>query len=430
MRIHSLHLQNYKSFTEREFNFHPQFNLLAGPNGAGKTSLLDALAIAAGSWFLGVRGADSRHIRSEEVRLQAFESAVGMHWEAQYPCRIQANGEVLQTSLSWTRSLHGPGGRTTQTDARQLKKLALQADSAVRQGGNLDLPLLSYYGVGRLWQEPRDDYQVQDARKLDLRMSRLDGYLNSVDPRLSVKHLSRWIAQQTWIAYQRGADTQLWQVVRQALLLCLEGGEDLYFDAKLGEIVVNLRGRLQPFSNLSDGQRCMLALVGDIARKACILNPHLGPDVLLHTRGMVLIDELDLHLHPAWQQHVVEDLRTCFPGLQFICSTHSPFLIQSLRSGDELLLLEGAAPDQLAHRPLQEIVRQVQKVTHTETSLRYAEQHNVASEYLQELERLQNLPPEERDAALSQLADTLTPYAENPAFQAVLERKRVAKLGV
>jgi predicted ATP-binding protein involved in virulence len=83
----------------------------------------------------------------------------------------------------------------------------------------------------------------------------------------------------------------------------------------------------QPFHLLSDGQRIMIGLVADIAIKAAILNPHLGESVLSKTPGVVLIDEIDLHLHPRWQRHLVEDLKRTFPEMQVFATTHSPQVI-------------------------------------------------------------------------------------------------------
>jgi predicted ATP-binding protein involved in virulence len=71
----------------------------------------------------------------------------------------------------------------------------------------------------------------------------------------------------------------------------------------------------------------MLTLVGDLARRAATLNPHMGAEAAHRTSGVVLIDELDLHLHPRWQRHVIRDLKRTFPALQFVVTTHSPQLI-------------------------------------------------------------------------------------------------------
>ena len=103
MRIDQLSVKNFRGFDSREFSLHPQFNLIVGVNGTGKTSALDALAVAIGSLFLGVKGADSRHIRANEVLLGDFEHEdiddegkrhFSIHWENVYPCRVEARGEV------------------------------------------------------------------------------------------------------------------------------------------------------------------------------------------------------------------------------------------------------------------------------------------------------------------------------------------------
>lgn len=433
MRIDSLLLENFKGFQRRELTFHPQFNLVVGENGTGKTSLLDALAVAVGSWFLGVSGVDTRHIYPYEVRLQGFHSEAGTNWEGQYPCFIEASGSINHEGYLWRRSLNVPGGRTTRIGAAGIKKLAEQATRAVREGQSINLPLISYYGTGRLWLVPREQGQVKEppSSLLNKQFSRLDGYKTSVDPRLSVSALTQWVARQSWFSFQQGGqDSQIFQVVRHALVQIIPGVEDLFFDANLGEVILRFAdGDQQPFMNLSDGQRAMLAVVGDLAQKAATLNPHLGADVLRETEGVVMIDELDLHLHPTWQRHVIEDLRTIFPKIQFICTTHSPFLIQSLRSGEELLMLEGQPTAKLGDLSIAEIAEGIQGVPDTSVSARYAEMKDTAKNYLQLLEDTTLSPADKSDAFKDQLPETISPFADNPAFQALLELQRAACKG-
>ena len=306
MRVDHLTMNNFKGFKRYEVSLHPQFNLIVGENGAGKTSILEALSVVAGSWFLGLRGYDTRHIRHEDVRLDSLLSDTGVNWERQFPCVVGASGEILDEHLTWSRALNSPSGRTTYTDARNIKELAARSDTKVRdtEGEPLVLPLISYYSTERLSNVPRELARVRGPEKIKGKaaLSRLEAYRNSVDPRLSVSELVEWIARESWRAYQRGTSTPTFQVAREALLRNLDGALDLFFDAEFGEVIVEFRdtGR-QPFTNLSDGQRCMLALIGDLARKAATLNPHLGERALTETPGVVLIDELDLHLHPKWQ---------------------------------------------------------------------------------------------------------------------------------
>lgn len=414
MRIDQLQLSNFKCFESREFVFHPQFNLIVGSNGSGKTSVLDALAVAAGSWLLGMRGADSRHIRANELRLCGFQNGSDFNWEPQFPCEVAASGLVQGKAMTWKRGVLGPKGRTTQTGARAIKLLASQENTAVSKGETNNLPLISYYGTGRLWLEPRESFQVTDPAAVTGKegSTRLAGYENSVDPRLSVAQLSRYFARQTWIAFQyQNEHFPAFAAVRRAIVDCLEGANDIRFDARLGEVVADMQnGVSQPFSNLSDGQRCMLAMVGDIAQKATRLNPHLGGEVLQETQGIVLIDELDLHLHPVWQRRVIEDLRNTFPRIQFICTTHSPFLIQSLRCGEELLMLAGQPTAELNNLSIAEIAQGIQGVSRPEVGLRYAEMKDVARNYLATLEEASMAPPEKLTDFTARLAQSIGPW--------------------
>jgi predicted ATP-binding protein involved in virulence len=430
MRIDQLIVKNFKGFKHREFQLHPEFNLIVGVNGTGKTSLLDALSVAVGSWFLGFSGCDTRHIRQSEATLVHFGEK---GWEPQYPCTVEAAGEVAGKTLSWVRSLNTPGGRTTYGEARNIKDLATLSHVKVRMGADDLLPLISYYGTGRLWNVPREQAQVKNEQKIARKenLSRLEGYRNSVDPRLSVSELVRWIARQSWVSFQKGGQTKpLFDTVQKAIISCIDNATHIGFDADLGEIIAEIEGQeKQPFNNLSDGQRCMLAMVGDIAEKAATLNPHLGEKVLEETSGVVLIDELDLHLHPIWQRRVIEDLRRTFPRIQFFATTHSPFLIQSLRSGEELVLLEGQPTAQLGNKTLEEIARGIMGVTNPQVSLRYEEMKDTAKNYLELLEEAAMAPEKKLEAYKAKLAEAIAPYADNPAFQAFLEMKHAAKLG-
>jgi predicted ATP-binding protein involved in virulence len=441
MQISKVKIENFKCFGTRDVLLHEQFNLIVGENGSGKTALLDACAVAIGSFLLGIDGADSRHIRPHEVRLKKTSHGSNHDgnlqpqrytWERQYPCAISAEGYLNRKSVSWRRAVNSESGRTTYGEANNIKNVATDLARRTREGDVVDLPVLSYYGTGRLWQEPRDNFKVSGAKqaKKSQKKSRLDGYQMSVDPRLSVTQLTAWIAQEAWVAFQNGLNqTTEMELLSFALMCCIDGMSDIYFDAAAEEIIVEIKGVSQPFSNLSDGQRCMLALVGDIAKKAIILNPHLGGDALKMARGVVLIDELDLHLHPRWQRNIVENLRTAFPSMQFICTTHSPFIIQSLRDGEELLMLGGQPTEKVNNRSIEEIILEIQGIAGVEASVRYAQMRDSAKKILVKLYDSERLSADER-AKLGQEVDSVVKkYADNPAYQAFLEMTKVAKLG-
>ena len=136
-----------------------------------------------------------------------------------------------------------------------------------------------------------------------------------------------------------------------------------------------------------------------------------------------------MHLHPRWQRRIIEDLRRTFPKIQFICTTHSPFLIQSLRSGEELMLLDGQPTASVANMSVEEITQGIMGIPNPQVSWRYEKMKGAAKHYLEELELAAKTPEEKLAKFKERLANTIAPYADNPAFQAFLEMKRTAKLG-
>lgn len=450
-----------------------------GENGAGKTSFLEGAAVAIGSWLLGFPGHDSRNIRPKDVRVIREMVEKRYRELPQYPVCVEATGyvqiaraerssettQVVYTQperidkpnprdklVFWNRSLEAKGGRTTQKDAGELKKLAKLMGSAVLQQTPRILPLIRYFGAGRLWESVRDSERkalskykgkqpaqlAEDADELDKAIfdfERLSepfyGYRMSVDKRCNPDDLIRWMAFERRNELDEEEESPALRLVYQAIESMLPEAKSAQYSVKLRTLILRYAdGQPHTFDELSDGYRNIVAMAADLAIKAAMLNPQLAEKALEFTPGVVLIDELDLHLHPKWQRRVIEDLRRTFPKVQFICTTHSPFLIQSLRSGEELIMMDGQPTAQVDNMPIDEIAQGLMGVTNTETSARYDEMRLVAKRYLEQLEQGTSTPTEKQNEFLDQLAKSIAPYADNPAFQAFLEMKRVAKLGV
>jgi predicted ATP-binding protein involved in virulence len=223
-------------------------------------------------------------------------------------------------------------------------------------------------------------------------------------------------------------ESNQFRVVKQAIQDAVEGCRRIEHHPRLG-LLLDIEGQPRlPFSALSDGQRNVIAMVGDLAAKAAQLNPHLEQDVLRRTPGIVLIDEIDLHLHPRWQRHVMDDLRRLFPEVQFIATTHSPFIVQTAREG-ELISLDAQPVMETENLGVEEIARGLMRVERPEVSPRYQKMVDVAKNYLTLLDEAAVAPAEKLKDYVEQLAADIAPYADNPAFQAFLELKREAKLG-
>ena len=117
---------------------------------------------------------------------------------------------------------------------------------------------------------------------------------------------------------------------------------------------------------MSDGYKSTISLVADIAYRMAVLNPQCLGDVCLKTDGIVLIDEVDLHLHPAWQKRILHDLIEIFPQVQFVVSTHAPEVINSVPR-EQVIVLENyqalPAPAETYGKDANSILRSIMRVT-------------------------------------------------------------------
>lgn len=341
MQIQQLTIKNFKKFQECRIEFDPHFNLFVGDNATGKTSVLDALAIAMDSWFLGMRTAErAGGIDGDHVHLLPFPQPDSTTFEKQFPAAIEAEGLVQGQPIRWARELLREGGKTTTGRTKEIVSLSEQADHAVREGKEIVLPLICSYGAERLWFESLHYKPKKKEGTAPRRPSRFDGYRDCTAFNIQETDLIAWMQAELSASKQRGVPTLAWRAVKGAILSCVEYTTDLFFDDRLNEFIVRMEGLGdQLFSNLSDGQRIMLTLIGDLVRRIVMLNPHLGEKALLETPGVVLIDELDLHLHPTWQRRVIHDLKKTFQSVQFVATTHSPQLIGEVLP-EEIRILE------------------------------------------------------------------------------------------
>ncbi|MBL0016659.1 MAG: AAA family ATPase [Bacteroidetes bacterium] len=138
------------------------------------------------------------------------------------------------------------------------------------------------------------------------------------------------------------------------------------------------------FRQLSDGYRSMVALVGTIAWRCVRLNPHLGKNAAKESPGIILIDELDLHLHPNWQKRIVGDLKRTFPNIQFICTTHSPFIVQSLEA-DEIISLDGIVDVNPSSLSLEDVAEEIMGVE-SPFSIENQKTEEIATKYLEAID--------------------------------------------
>jgi predicted ATP-binding protein involved in virulence len=448
MKINTLRVQNFKNFEDKTLGFSDQFNLIIGDNGTGKTALLDAVAVAAGAFLLGIddKEVTSRHIRWHEVRVRGFMQET-YTLEQQYPTRITATGEVMHKLLDWSRALESSRGRTTRKEAERIRKLASEAQIGVRSGENTVLPVIAYYSTARLWLEKKDMDKNETVQSIQYGLgasygrnsadspspnlkpySRLNGYAGALDVAISSKRLMRWFLRMELIELQNHQTVLAYQAVKEAIKNCLENCNFVYFDINYGDVIAVLSNGPMPLHLLSDGQRAMLTMVADIAYRMAVLNPHLLENVTLETPGVVLIDEIDLHLHPNWQRNVVEDLRKAFPKVQFFISSHSPFIVQSMRPGELIDLNEIPGAAEFQNQSIEDITENSMGVELPQRSERHQQMFEAAKEYYEALEQAKGAENAQLEEVKQKLDELSAPFSDDMAYHAFLEMERLAAL--
>ena len=354
MLLKTLNLHNFRKFEELEILFNEKLTVLIGTNGVGKTTVLDAAAVAIGSLFTGLSGIAGPSIKARDAHIKAFTIGSNEDVQPQYPIRIEASGTEDNQNGRWERTLTGENNNMTVGGAKFIKEISTSYQDRLMNGDStLRLPILAYYGTGRLW-----DYHREKKTDTFKNNNRLNGYMDCLDGTANIKLMLNWFQKMTIQKYQRqeqnlGGIPEL-DAVYHAMEQCFSLAGD-YTDVKIqynlntNELDVyyttpdNYRMKI-PLNQLSDGYKGTISLVADIAYRMAVLNPQLFNHVLEETSGVVLIDEIDLHLHPAWQQRVLGDLQTIFPKVQFIVTTHAPAVIQSAQrenirilAGDDVL---------------------------------------------------------------------------------------------
>ncbi|MGM0694044.1 MAG: AAA family ATPase [Pseudomonadota bacterium] len=333
MKVTQLSLKNFRHLAHFEATLDERLTVLVARNGQGKTTVLDALAVLLGPFVGSFDMGKGRHIdRSDARYLRRGKNA---EQEQQYPVSIAATISGLESQdTPIHRELTGPKNRTTIKGAAPLTEYGKMLMQKVRNLEEETLPLVSYYGTGRLWKTHKNL-----KRKAVLTESRTLGYEDCLTSASNFLQLQEWMGKATMAVLQqkkRGTASRLGSQLKGILsavdkVLEEEGWSDAHFSLTFEELAMQQRNQgILPVSLLSDGVRAMVSMVADIAWRCTKLNPHLGARAAKVTPGVVLIDEVDLHLHPAWQQRVIQSLVSTFPKMQFIVTTHSPQVLTTV----------------------------------------------------------------------------------------------------
>ncbi len=357
MKITGLSLFNLRSFEFAEFAFNPRVNLIAGINGAGKSTVLDAIRTCASHLLPAMMQMPSRPFSfdREDIHDDAPFADATLHFTlAGEPCRFtlrewreplasddpenlsKLRREILESDRLADRprnlirnlaeTLVSPNPTVFNPPEPRLKALKSDATSS---------PLVIYFSTSRTQLSGRKESSSAAAKGTGAAYVRALGQTE-----LSVVQFADWFRAQQALAGERPESGQLVEAIEAAVQQFLPGFSNLR-PTKLGpsQLLIDHDGTTLNLRQLSDGERSVLVLVLDIARRLTQANPSLN-DPISEAEAVILIDEIDLHLHPQWQRKIVRDLVRTFPNCQFIASTHSPQVIGEVPH-DQIQMIDG-----------------------------------------------------------------------------------------
>lgn len=376
MKLDSIEIVNFRKFEKLTCPLHPNLTVLTAENGGGKTTLLDAIRIAIWPFVkgfdLGSQTGKSATIQNGDVRLVLQDQG---NMEPVLPCKVsvELSGskviDIPETLEIERIQVKINTGNILNKNATALTKQAKKLEQQVRdKQDNVALPLISYLGTSRIWYQGRNTVQEKELILNTHDFSRTSAYLNCLSYSSSYKSFVIWYTHM-YQSYRESMDLvqekigmglagtvvldSLGQTFQNAIHV-IQSSVDYVIKPVTGwhKIEYSVRHQKQlvvshdalgvlPVDMLSDGLRNAIAMVADIAFRAYKLNPHMGKEAAKQTSGIVMIDEVDMFLHPKWQQTILPSLQEAFPKIQFIVTTHSPQVLTSVPSESIRVIQDG-----------------------------------------------------------------------------------------
>lgn len=337
MILKKIEIENFKGIKSAKFEFDEKFNLIAGDNGTGKTSALEAIIVALGAFLSGLDGVKSIHFTKDEIRREKELLGDGST-NILYRTPVSVKCELLLDGTEFTfirRKVSVKSSRSTiepRDICRKANELISNSDAI--------LPVISYQSFSRIANQKRDKW----SNPFGDDFSRSVGYTDCLEDASNTKMLQNWCKKMEEISWQLDKKIAEYEVAKKAVsrfmsIMLEDDNTRVYYDKRTDELMYSNSKEDLPIRILSSGFRTLIGMVYDISYRMAILNPNLRNNIVDETPGIVLIDEIDMHLHPKWQWKISEALKETFPKVQFIATTHSPIVLSSCKK-DRVILLD------------------------------------------------------------------------------------------
>lgn len=347
MLLKKMSLKNYRGIQDLAVDFKPGVNLIIGNNGAGKTSLLNGISVVL-SYASILITHFSLTIGNSDIRM-TFSDTGDATTSIQYHTPVKLEGVISYNGNDYTQVVKRISESTlTETNtynlANELKRLA--ADSKQM------LPLLNYQNAGRGTVKFKENKQISIKQG---KTERSNGYKETFASSVNYDDIENWCFRMEMAEFQSKKEIREYKYFKSIVTnfikqLQVQAKEPkFYYSSAWGSLVYVDDGMETPFYNLSAGFQSVLCMAMELAYRTSILNPDLSSEGM-EVEGIVLIDEIEMHLHPAWQWKILDALKNTFPKVQFLIATHSPIILSSakdaaiylMRDTNTIIALENA----------------------------------------------------------------------------------------
>ncbi|MEG4531847.1 AAA family ATPase [Microcoleus sp. D2_18a_D3] len=323
MKVKRLKMNSFRGISDLTLEFDTdEPTVFIGINGVGKSSILECLAILL-SWLtkrIQTPNSNGRSFNEDDIKKGCKET------------HNEITISINDWEVVWSLTKVSKGrSKDTSSNLGELKRVVDRIHSELEANSYAALPLAVYYPTNRA---------VLDI-PLKIRTKHSFEQITAYDEiltggQIDFRRFFEWFRDREDLENElrlnntnEYRDREL-KAVRYAIANLLDGWSNLRVRRSPLRMTVNKEGDELIVNQLSDGEKCLLALAGDLARRLAIANPN--PDCNpLEGSGVVLIDEIELHLHPKWQRAIIPNLKKTFPNCQFIITTHSPQVISDLK---------------------------------------------------------------------------------------------------
>ena len=349
MHIHTMKLERYRGAQCLALVLHEKLNVFVGMNGVGKSSILDATAILL-SWLVNrIKSAGSSGRPIIEADIKNGETSANLE--------MTLNEDDSYFGWSIAKVRKGRSKKDIGSNLASVSEVAKKMQSEISEShGQVNIPLFVYYPVNRVVLDI--PLRIRDKQRFDL----LSAYDEALTSGANFRTFFEWFREREDLENENRKyenqlikpdgfqfpDLQL-ETVRKALVQFMPEFKNITVRRNPLRMEIEKLGEHITVNQLSDGEKCLMAMIGDLARRMAVANPLRNNP--LEGEGVVLVDEIDLHLHPKWQRMIIPKLVEVFPNCQFMISTHSPHVITHVRP-ENLFLLKMTEDGLDALRPL------------------------------------------------------------------------------